>query len=234
MNSRPELRLDWCTHEAAKYAVENWHYSKSMPPPPHLRIGVWEASQFSGVILFARGATGELLSPYGLKNTEGCELVRIALRAHKTPVSRMLSIALKFLKKTNPRLRLVVSFADPAQEHHGGIYQATNWLYAGQSASSSMYRDRSGKLWHERMISPSGRKKVFGKIRSVLRPDQCERIRMPGKHRYLMPLDDEMRKRIEPLRKPYPKRAGSAASGTSPIQGGGGGATPASALDSSG
>lgn len=27
-----------------------------------------------------------------------------------------------------------------------------------------------------------------------------------SKHRYLMPLDGEIRKRIEPLRKPYPKR----------------------------
>ena len=27
-----------------------------------------------------------------------------------------------------------------------------------------------------------------------------------GKHRYLMPLNNAMRKQIEPLRKPYPKR----------------------------
>jgi hypothetical protein len=27
-----------------------------------------------------------------------------------------------------------------------------------------------------------------------------------GKYRYLMPLDEAMRKQIEPLRKPYPKR----------------------------
>ena len=29
---------------------------------------------------------------------------------------------------------------------------------------------------------------------------------MPGKYKYLFPLDDAMRKQIEPLRKPYPKR----------------------------
>ena len=26
--SKPTLKLDWCSHEAAKYAVEHWHYSK--------------------------------------------------------------------------------------------------------------------------------------------------------------------------------------------------------------
>jgi hypothetical protein len=50
------------------------------------------------------------------------------------------------------------------------------------------------------------------------------------KHKYLMPLDEDMRRQIEPLRKPYPKRAGSAGSGTSPDQGGRGGATPTPAL----
>jgi RNA processing factor Prp31 len=39
-----------------------------------------------------------------------------------------------------------------------------------------------------------------------------------GKHRYLMPLDDEMRKRIEPLRKPYPKRPKQAMAGDQPEQ----------------
>lgn len=42
--------------------------------------------------------------------------------------------------------------------------------------------------------------------------------------------DDEMRKKIEPLRKPYPKRAGSADSGTAGLQPVGGGANPTPAL----
>jgi hypothetical protein len=27
MSSKPVLKLDWCSHAAAKYAVEHWHYS---------------------------------------------------------------------------------------------------------------------------------------------------------------------------------------------------------------
>ena len=31
MSSRPELKIDWATHEAAKYACLHWHYSKTIP-----------------------------------------------------------------------------------------------------------------------------------------------------------------------------------------------------------
>lgn len=234
MNSRPELRLDWCTHEAAKYAVENWHYSRSLPPPPHNLVGVWEDGKYVGVIVFSRGANNNMLAPYGLKITQGCELTRVALRGHKTPVSRIIAIAIKFLKSRSPMLKLIVSYADPNVGHHGGIYQAGGWLYCGKSSSDVQYLAPDGKKWHSRMISERGWQKSYGEKRAVWKKSQCVAIKLDGKHRYLMPLDDEMRKRIELLRKPYPKRAGSAVSGTSSIQGGGGGATPTPALDSSG
>lgn len=51
------LIVDWSTHKSVKYACENWHYSKSVPVPPLVKIGAWEDSQFIGVIVFSRGAT---------------------------------------------------------------------------------------------------------------------------------------------------------------------------------
>ena len=128
---KPDLKIDWATHEAAKYAVENWHYSKSIPKSKLVKIGVWENQKFIGVVIFSSGATPNLGSPYGLTQRECVELSRVALNKHFTPVSRILSIALKFLVNVNPKLRLVVSFADRDQSHHGGIYQATNWIYDG-------------------------------------------------------------------------------------------------------
>jgi hypothetical protein len=235
MNSQSDktvLRLDWCSHAAAKYAVEHWHYSRSCPAGKAVHVGVWENGQFVGVVWFARGATGELFSPYDLKNIEGAELVRVALGKHVAPVTRIVSIALKMLRQLCPGLRLVVSFADPYRGHHGGIYQGGGWIYTGMTAQSSMYQDKKGKLWHERMVSKSGVKKCFGRYKNVLKPSDCKRIRLPGKHRYLMPLDADMRKRIMPLAKPYPKRAGSIASDAPLDQSGEGGSTPTPALHS--
>lgn len=233
MSSRPELRLDWCTHEAAKYAVENWHYSKSLPPPPHNLVGAWENGKYIGAVIFSRGANNNMLAPYGLKIIEGCELTRVALREHKTPVSRIIAIAIKFLKSRSPMLRLIVSYADPNVGHHGGIYQAGGWVYCGKSSSDVQYLAPDGKKWQSRMISERGWQKVYGEKRPVWKKSQCVAIKLEGKHRYLMPLDDEIRQCIEPLRKPYPKRVRSEDSGTAGNQSAGGGANPTRTLHNS-
>jgi hypothetical protein len=171
-----------------------------------VHVGVWEDGQFVGAILFSRGANNNMLKPYGLDQTQGCELVRVALKSHQTPVSRIVSIALRFLKQKSPLLRLIVSFADPAEGHHGGIYQAMNWVYAGQNEASIEYIGPDGKRWHGRMVKKQGWTTVYGKRRKVLTPSECTPVQRCGKYRYLMPLDAAMREKIEKLRKPYPKR----------------------------
>lgn len=235
MSSKPTLRLDWCSHAAAKYAVEHWHYSKSLPTPPLVKVGVWEDEQYIGCVLFSRGAARNIGSPFGLDNTGVAELTRVALTNHVTPVSRVIRIAMAFLKQSSPGLRLIVSFADPSQNHHGGIYQAGGWLYLGQQAPTVEFIAPDGKQWHGRMVSPTGQKKVYGEYRPVWKPEQCKKVTMPGKHKYAMPLDDEMRRQIAPLAKPYPKRpcAGSIAVDASPFHGEEGGSIPTPALQRS-
>ncbi len=220
MSSRPELKLDWCSHAAAKYAVEHWHYSKSMPTAPHNRIGVWECGEFVGIVMFSRGATFNLGKPYMLKQTQCCELTRVALSRHDTPVSRIIRVAMCIMRKRSPGIRLVVSFADPGEGHHGGIYQACNWIFAGVSSKSVQYKGPDGNLWHPRMVKVQGFTTCYGVRRKTFKPAQCEQIKRPGKYRYLMPLDAEMRRQIEPLRQPYPKRVGSVDSDTPAPPGG--------------
>ena len=223
---KPQLKIDWATHEAAKYAVENWHYSKCMPGAKKvLLVGVWEDLKFIGVVIFSPGATSCLGSPYGLNQFQCTELVRIALNKHKSTVSKIVKIALCFLKKRSPGIRLVVSFADPYQNHIGGVYQAGNWIYSGQSSPTKVWQT-NGKIIHPRTLGASDFKK--GKKKQL--PKGAKSLIMPGKHRYLMPLDNEMRKQILPLARPYPKRASSESSDTSAFHVEKGGATPTDAL----
>lgn len=229
MSLRPELRIDWATAEAARYACEKWHYSKCVPVFKCVRVGVWENGSFIGVVLFGQGATPEIGSPYGLKQTEICELTRVALTKHITPVSRIISIAFKFLKRTSPGLRLIVSFADAGHGHHGGIYQAGGWLYAGGT-------ETHGYRVHGVIVHPKTLHSKYGKggqsipwLRSNVDP-KAERVVSGFKHRYLMPLDDDMRRQIDPLRKPYPKRVRSVENDTPAIHAGKGGAIPTRTL----
>lgn len=217
------LRLDWATHEAAKYACENWHYSKCIPKSKLVKIGVWENSKFIGVVIYGVGATAALLEPYGLKPTEGCELTRVALTKHKTPVSRIISISLSLLKKSNPGLKLVVSFADTKQGHHGGIYQATNWVYCGKTKPCK-FPIINGKITHPRTLS------LMVKSGRVKDRQQFKHVLVPGKHRYLYVLDNGIRTKIERLRKPYPKRAVSIDNDVPANHAGEGGVNPTTAL----
>lgn len=204
-----DLRIDWATHEAAKYACENWHYSGCMPAGKLVKIGVWECGKFIGVVLFGRGATPNLGKPYNLAQNQCVELVRIALTNHATQVSRIAALAIKFIKKTNPGLKLIVSFADQTQCHHGGIYQAGNWIYSGCGQPSNFYMIR-GKLTHPRSIGSKGFTQNLIGARQI--DPNATIVNVPGKHRYLMPLDAEMKARIIHLAKPYPKRAKDQAS----------------------
>ena len=133
------LRLDWCSYQAAKYAVENWHYSERMPKSRQVYVGVWEKNKFIGVVMFGKSVTPYLGHAYGLSHTECAELTRIALSAHKSPVSQITTIAIRLLKKQSPKLRLLVSYADPNVGHVGSIYQAMNWVYVGSSSKIKQY-----------------------------------------------------------------------------------------------
>lgn len=198
--SKPVLKIDWATHEAAKFACEKWHYSKCMPAGKLVKLGVWESGKFIGVVLFSRGANAKIGINYHLNQTEACELTRIAMTKHITPVSRVVSIAMKFLQKNSPGLRLIVSYADEAQGHHGGVYQAGGWVYVGASLINVMLVDGE-KKFHSRNISNfGGTKKARGNGLNI------SWLYNQPKHKYLMPLDDDMRKQIMPLAKPYPKR----------------------------
>ncbi len=185
------LKVAPCSHEAAKYAVENWHYSRILPTGKIVKIGVWENDRFIGCVLFSRGASPHLGTALKLDQTEICELTRVALTKHEAPVSQILSLALKELKKSNPGLQVVISFADPKEGHKGGIYQATNWIYTGQSNPVIEYFI-GGRWRHTR-----------GAYHDPRRPTAQKR-EAPGKFRYLYPLNKKMQRELAKLSRPYP------------------------------
>ena len=199
MSQKVDLKVDWCSHEAAKYAVEHWHYSKICPTGKQNMFGVWENGSFIGCVLYRNGAK-DLGSPYGLNQFQVTELSRVALSEHLSTVTRIIKISMILLKAKNNKLRLIVSFADPFVGHNGGIYQGGNWIYTGTSGDTQEFCHR-GKWYHSRDFRNSDWSSVSGMDYKKLKSRK-----RPGKHRYLMPLDKEMRKQIEPLRKPYPKR----------------------------
>jgi hypothetical protein len=229
---KPELRLNFCSHEAAAFACRRWHYSAKIPVGKLVKVGVWEGGRFIGAIVFGDGLLGPRSHVYGgVDKFQIAEIVRIALREHQHEVSRMIRIAVKLLRKRCPGIELVVAFADKGEGHHGGIYQASGFVYTGESEPGRMFRHlATGRILHNRAVSANGRRSHFGKMRKVPRHDECEIIARSKKHRYLLPLTPDMQKLAEKMRKSYPKRAASIESDASAVQAGEGGARPTAAL----
>jgi hypothetical protein len=216
LSLKVDLKLDWCSYQAAKYAVKHWHYSRSLSSGRNVYLGIWENSEFIGSIVFGIGsgnATNGIR--YGLaRNCEMAELTRVALKEkHCSSVSRIVAIGLRMLRKQSPGIRLVISMADPQQGHIGAIYQAGNWIYTGRTKPDVMYLHR-GKWVHHRTATSAGSAAGL--------PSKP----VPPKYRYLMPLDDDMRQQIISLAKPYPKRGRSDTIDTAPVQGAEGGVIP--------
>jgi hypothetical protein len=206
---KTELRLDFCNHEAAAFACRRWHYSKKIPVGKLVKVGCWESGRFVGAVIFGDGLLGPTGTVYGgIDKFKIAEIVRIALREHEHEVSRMIRIAIKLLHKRCPGIELVVAFADQGEGHHGGIYQASGFIYTGESEPGRLFRHKAtGRILHNRAVSANGRRSHFGKIRKVPRHDECEIIGRSKKHRYLLPLTPEMKTMVERMRKPpYPKK----------------------------
>ena len=230
---RPGLHVDFCSHEAAKHAVMRWHYSRAMPKSKLVRFGVWEDEKFSGAVIYGLGANRHLSRPFGLQDTEVCELVRVALApGRRHPTSQVVAISLKLLRRQSPGLRLVVSYADLGQDHIGTIYQAGGWIYLGTSEQG--YLKIHGRIVHPRTVydryGRGGQSVPW--LKANVDP-RAERVEMAPKLRYAMPLDKAMRRRLTPKALPYPKNAAEVRPGdTSGVQPGEGGSRPTQPLHS--
>ncbi len=204
--ARPNLRLAFCDFAAARYACLNWHYSRAIPSGALVRVGAWEDGRFIGAVIFGHGSTPRIGQPYNLSQFECIELVRVALAAHRSPVSQIVAISIRLLRKQSPDLKLIVSYADPDEGHHGGIYQAMNWIYQGMSDAHSYCRI-NGRIRHRRSCNSVYGTSEVAKLRQM--GYEAELVRKSGKHKYLYPLTADLDKRLRPIHQPYPKRAPS-------------------------
>jgi hypothetical protein len=95
-----------------------------------------------------------------------------------------------------------VSYADLNHGHMGKIYQASNWLYVGQTGHEAGIL-LNGKLTHRRTINSKYGTSDIDWLRQRI-DSSARRYEGKPKFKYLMPLDDETATRVKLLSKPYP------------------------------
>jgi len=228
-----ELRIDFISHEAARYSVARWHYSRRMPKSKLVRLGAWEGDRFCGSIIYGLGANRHIARPFGLKDQEVCELVRVALApGREHPTSRCVAISLRMLRQQSPGLKLVVSYADAGQGHVGILYQAVGFYFIGSSDQS--YIRVLGKVEHPRTLwDRYGRQgQSIQWLRDNVDPNAC-RVEQAPKLKYVFCLDRKLRRELQAIALPYPKSAAEVNPGdTSGVQPEEAGSSPSRPLHS--
>lgn len=209
------MKLTRANAKAIKYACLHFHYAKAIPVNT-LGYNVYnDDGEWCGVILFGTGATPNMARPYGLTQGEVLELVRVALNGKQECTSKAVGIALRLLKKDCPMCKMVVSYADCDQSHYGTIYQATNWIFTGVNKAGCLVAFMvHGKKMHPksvyaRMVVIDGKRQhcpqTIEAVRRYIDPNATV-FKTQGKRKYLFPMTKQMRKQLEPLAKPYPKK----------------------------
>jgi hypothetical protein len=191
------MRLEIASKKAVQYACLNFHYSQVVPAQ-YLGFSVFNNNnEWCGVILFGGGASANMGKPYKLNYGQYLELTRMALNGKQESTSKAMSIAIKLIKKKNPTVKLLISYANKGQNHFGTIYQATNWYFVDENESSGKDYFYKGKWRHDRTLNEYP-KDFLAKL---------ETRKRSGKRKYLYPLDKTLIPLCKSLSKPYPKNA---------------------------
>lgn len=190
------MRLEIASNKAIKYACINFHYAKAVPTYSIGYSVFNDNNEWCGVVLFGGGASVNMPTKFNLRSGQYLELNRMALNGKQSSTSKVLSIAIKLIKKECPTVRMLFSYADKGQEHKGIIYQATNWFYIENIESSGTEYLLNGIWKHDR-----------GRYTWGVDFKKLPKRKKAGKHKYIYPLDKSLLPLCNSLKQPYPKQA---------------------------
>jgi hypothetical protein len=160
------------------------HYAKRIPPIEYA-FGLFnEINLMQGIVTYSTPVSSNLR---GIFNDEFklMELNRLVINEglEKNCLSFLVSQSLKTL----PTPLVIISYADTSQNHHGYIYQATNFIYTGLSAKRTDWKVKGLEHLHGATIADLSRGKENRAewMREKYGDDFYLEDR-PRKHRYFM------------------------------------------------
>ena len=190
---KDQYQVKQISYQDTKPFILDIHYAKRMPSISYA-YGLFNIEDLIGIISYGSPASPALCK--GIAGEENKSLVielnRLVLKHNKKNEASML-IGASF--KLLPKPRIIVSYADTAQNHLGVVYQATNFMFTGTSKPRTDMAGKDGK--HSRHHLGDRTKRVF----------------RSAKHRYVYILGNknEKKKLLKDLKykvQEYPKSKG--------------------------
>ena len=152
-------------YQEAKSLVERYHYSHRWPGAV---LVVGTLHNHGGLF----GDLGEAVAAcvFGISATKWrvdlLELQRLVrVDSCKIPLTGLISFTVKFIKRQGIS-DLLISYADNDENHHGGIYQAASWNFAGLRKPQTLGVIVDGVKIHGRTLNHTSGKYALG-TRSV-------------------------------------------------------------------
>jgi len=175
--------------------------------------GIFFGAYCAGVCCFCVGggtAGPKTYDKYGVEQKDVATLSRGAC-VHWAPSgsnSKLVSWSCRLLGR-DEGIKIVAAYSDSDAGEIGTIYQACGWSYVGKSQSPDEWVAPSGRVFNQ------AHPQTLAKQRGGTWKFWAEHLRRHGWHeqksnpkgRYVLPLDDEVRKRVKKMEQPYPKRA---------------------------
>jgi hypothetical protein len=200
----PALVIRGCSKQQADAFLRKYHYMGGVSQGRYYGFFDATGNETVGVAVFS-GVSSRFVRKnlFGSDDWRVLELSRLACKPEFKPLSAMLALAVKQLRRE--RYDAILSYADVGQGHLGIIYQASNFTYTGEMPSAGHPRYFIGG----KEISP---RKFYNQYGTAAHAVVMERnkhmgivaIKRTGKHRYCLPLNRKAKAALL-IDLPYPK-----------------------------
>ena len=128
-----DYRAERINHKDTKDFILNKHYAKRMPSISYA-FGLMRGDLLQGVLTIGKPASNSLCEGVCGKEYKNqvYELNRLVVN-DGLPKNTLSYFVSRVLRELKDRDLIIVSYADEGANHHGYIYQATNWIYTGKT-----------------------------------------------------------------------------------------------------
>lgn len=174
------------SYNDTKDLILNVHYAKRMPSISYA-YGLFLNNEMVGCVTYGSPASPRVCDGLcGEKYSKSVlELNRLVLRNNKkNEASLLVGKSLRLL----PKPKIIISYADTAQNHVGVVYQATNFSYVGLSAK------RSDRIFIDGTAQKHGRHVISTDIEDI--KERTIIVSRPRKHRYVFFTGSKHEKKI--------------------------------------
>lgn len=182
------------------------HYSKKTYPCSTLHFGIFAPNALLGVLQFgfAMNPASQASVVSGTERNEYLELNRMWLddALPRNSESKAISYAIKAIRRIQPSVKWIQSFADERCKGFGIVYQACNFSYYGEHVS--VFWELEGQMYHN--IQMTAQKRKTGGSGQFLQENKDKAIKHELRQfRYIYFIDKRCKKDCLHKELPYPK-----------------------------